>query len=40
MRYADVCVDSPVLANEGIFSYSVPEGMSVKIGQAVIVPFG
>ncbi len=40
MRYADVCVDSPVLANEGIFSYSVPEGMSVRIGQAVIVPFG
>ena len=40
MKYADVCVDAPVVLREGSFSYSIPAGMDVKVGHAVIVPFG
>ncbi len=40
MKYADVCVDAPVVLREGSFSYSIPVGMDVKVGHAVIVPFG
>lgn len=39
MKYAEVSVNSPV-AQRRMFSYSVPPGLDVKPGQAVLVPFG
>jgi primosomal protein N' (replication factor Y) len=39
MRYAEVSVNSPV-AQRQTFSYSLPPGLVVDIGQAVWVPFG
>jgi len=39
MRYAEVSVNSPV-AQRRAFSYSIPAGLGVDIGQAVWVPFG
>jgi primosomal protein N' (replication factor Y) (superfamily II helicase) len=39
MKYAEVSVNSPV-AQRRAFSYSIPEGLSVLPGQAVLVPFG
>lgn len=39
MQYAEVAVNSPV-ANRGSFSYSIPQGMDIEVGQAVWVPFG
>jgi primosomal protein N' (replication factor Y) len=39
MKYAEVSVNSPA-ARRRTFSYSVPEGMDIREGQAVLVPFG
>ncbi len=39
MRYAEVSVNSPA-AQRRTFSYSIPEGLDVREGQAVLVPFG
>ena len=39
MRYAEVCVNSPV-AQRQTFSYAIPPGLSIDVGQAVWVPFG
>jgi primosomal protein N' (replication factor Y) len=39
MKYAEVSVNSPV-AQRRTFSYAVPEGLDVRAGQAVLVPFG
>ena len=39
MRYAEVSVNSPV-AQRRTFSYSIPPGMEITAGQAVLVPFG
>jgi len=39
MRYAEVSVNSPI-AQRQTFSYSLPPGLGVDIGQAVWVPFG
>jgi len=39
MRYAEVSVNSPV-AQRRSFSYAIPPGLSVEMGQAVWVPFG
>jgi primosomal protein N' (replication factor Y) len=39
MRYAEVSVNSPA-AQRRSFSYSVPAGMGICEGQAVLVPFG
>ena len=39
MRYAEVSVNSPV-AQRRTFSYSIPPGMEIAAGQAVLVPFG
>ena len=39
MRYAEVSVNSPV-AQRRTFSYSIPRGMEIAAGQAVLVPFG
>jgi primosomal protein N' (replication factor Y) (superfamily II helicase) len=39
MRYAEVCVNSPI-AGRRTFSYSIPPGLNVETGQAVFVPFG
>jgi len=39
MNYAEVSVNSPA-ARRRSFSYTVPEGMDVRVGQAVLVPFG
>ncbi|MFC1952872.1 primosomal protein N', partial [Chloroflexota bacterium] len=39
MRYAEVCVNSPI-AQRRTFSYAIPTGMNISIGQAVWVPFG
>ncbi len=39
MRYAEVSVNSPV-AQRRAFSYAIPSGLSVGVGQAVRVPFG
>jgi len=39
MRYAEVSVNSPV-AQRQTFSYSLPPGLGIDIGQAVWVPFG
>ncbi len=39
MRYAEVSVNSPI-AQRRSFSYAIPPGLSIEIGQAVRVPFG
>jgi len=39
MRYAEVSVNSPA-AQRRTFSYAIPQGLSIDIGQAVLVPFG
>ena len=39
MRYAEVSVNSPV-AQRRTFSYAIPSGLSISVGQAVWVPFG
>jgi len=39
MRYAEVSVNSPV-AQRQTFSYAIPSGLSIDVGQAVWVPFG
>jgi len=39
MGYAEVSVNSPV-AQRRTFSYAIPSGLSVEVGQAVWVPFG
>ncbi|MFC1988046.1 primosomal protein N' [Chloroflexota bacterium] len=39
MRYAEVCVNSPV-AQRRTFSYTIPPGLCIDVGQAVWVPFG
>ena len=39
MRYAEVAVSSPP-ARRKTFSYTVPDRLSVEVGQAVWVPFG
>lgn len=39
MRYAEVSVNSPV-AQRNTFSYAIPTGLSIDVGQAIWVPFG
>ena len=39
MKYAEVSVNSPV-AQRRTFSYAIPSGLSIAVGQAVWVPFG
>jgi primosomal protein N' (replication factor Y) (superfamily II helicase) len=39
MRYAEISVNSPI-AQRRTFSYSIPSGLNLEIGQAVWVPFG
>lgn len=39
MGYAEVSVNSPI-AQRRAFSYAVPSGLSIDVGQAVWVPFG
>ncbi len=39
MGFAEVCVNSPV-AQRRTFSYAIPPGLSIDVGQAVLVPFG
>ncbi len=39
MSYAEISVNSPA-AQRRTFSYSIPSGMAVTPGQAVVVPFG
>ena len=39
MRYAEVSVNSPA-AQRRTFSYTIPQGLKVDVGQAVWVPFG
>ena len=39
LRYADVAVDSPV-GHARVFTYRIPDGVSVQPGQLVWVPFG
>ena len=39
MGYAEVSVNSPV-AQRQTFSYTIPPGLSIEVGQAVWVPFG
>ncbi|MFC2020664.1 primosomal protein N' [Chloroflexota bacterium] len=39
MRYAEVCVNSPI-AQRRTFSYDIPPGLDIDVGQAVWVPFG
>ncbi|MBE0430527.1 MAG: hypothetical protein IBX67_01740 [Dehalococcoidia bacterium] len=38
MNYAEVAVNSP--GSRSTFSYAIPPGLSVSVGQAVWVPFG
>jgi len=39
VRYAEVSVNSPI-AQRRTFSYSIPPGLAIDVGQAVWVPFG
>lgn len=39
MSYADVCVNAPFTQRQ-TFTYHIPEGLEVKAGQVVWVPFG
>ena len=36
-KYAELAIDRPL---DGIFTYSIPDGMRLQIGHAVLVPFG
>jgi primosomal protein N' (replication factor Y) len=38
MNYAEVAVNSP--GSRSAFSYAIPPGLSISVGQAVCVPFG
>ena len=40
MRYCNVIVDISAEALDRNFSYSIPDGMELKLGQRVLVPFG
>ena len=37
MHYADLILPVPL---QGLFTYAIPEGMSVRVGMRVLVPFG
>jgi primosomal protein N' (replication factor Y) len=39
MGYAEVSVNSPIARRQS-FSYAIPPGLAVGIGQAVLAPFG
>ncbi len=39
MGYAEVSVNSPI-AQRRTFSYAIPSGLGIDVGQAVWVPFG
>jgi len=39
LPYAEISVNSPI-ARRQLFSYSIPDGLDINIGQAVWVPFG
>jgi len=39
VEYAEVSVNSPV-AQRRTFSYAIPPGLTIDVGQAVLVPFG
>ncbi len=39
MHYAEVSVNSPI-AQRMAFSYAIPSGLNIEVGQAVWVPFG
>jgi primosomal protein N' (replication factor Y) len=39
VEYAEVSVNSPI-AQRRTFSYAIPSGLSIEVGQAVWVPFG
>ena len=39
LKYADVAVDSPV-GHARVFTYRIPDRLSVQPGQLVWVPFG
>ena len=36
-KYAELAIDRPL---DGIFTYRIPDGMTLQIGHAVMVPFG
>ena len=38
MNYAEVAVNSP--GSRSTFSYAIPPGLNINVGQAVLVPFG
>jgi len=38
MNYAEVAVNSP--GSRSTFSYAIPQGLNINVGQAVLVPFG
>ena len=40
MRYANVIVDLSAEAVDRLFTYAIPDGMSLEPGQQVEVPFG
>ncbi len=40
MRYCDVIVDITAEALDRLFSYEIPSGMALSVGQRVLVPFG
>ena len=40
MNYAEVAVNSPRLGRGQTFSYAIPPGLHIGVGQAVWVPFG
>ena len=40
MRYAEVVVEIAAESVSHVFTYRVPEGMEVKPGMRVLVPFG
>jgi primosomal protein N' (replication factor Y) len=40
MNYAEVAVNSPRLHRGQTFSYAIPPGLNIGVGQAVWVPFG
>ncbi len=40
MRYCDVIVDISAEALDRLFSYVIPDGLTLAVGQRVLVPFG
>ena len=40
MRYAEVAVEKTTFAFDALFTYEIPEGLDIRAGMRVVIPFG